>query len=133
MCWIRTFSLALFIGSSCCDFVVNVRTRDGNVVKQTIKEHPHDSFITLEYDDWDLTKVTQVIDYQSGFSIYRIVLYGEIDAGQPLIQTLCFLNHLSHADFIEPDSVGKLRQVRHITVQQILISALHVNLILNIL
>lgn len=93
------------------EFVINAKNDDGNVVKEVIQEHMEGSYITLEYTDWDLTKITHLIDSKSGFSIYRVILYGELDIDQPLIETLCFVNHVAPTEFIEPDSVSKLRQV----------------------
>lgn len=94
------------------EFLVNAKTKAGNVVKQSITENIADNHILLEYTDWDLTKITQLVDFKSGFNIFRVVLYGEVDLGQPTVQILCFANNLISTDFIEPDLVSKLRQVR---------------------
>lgn len=93
------------------EFLVNAKTQLGNVVRQSITEDISDNSIRLEFVDWDLTKITQVVDFKSGFSIFRAVLYGEVDLGQPTSQILCFVNNLGPKDFIEADSVSKLRQV----------------------
>lgn len=105
------FSLGLGAVLVNCEFIINAKNDDGNVVREVIQEHVEESFITLEYTEWDLTKITQLIDFKSGFSVYRVILYGELDLGQPAITTLCFVNHVASTDFIEPDSVSKLRQV----------------------
>lgn len=103
--------VTLFIASVAGEFLVNVKTKAGNVVKQSIRENITESFIVLKYTDWDLTEVTQVVDFQSSLNIFRVVMYGEIELGQPPARILCFINYLSVADFIEPDAVSKLRQV----------------------
>ena len=108
--------LALFLLSLCLpqtrsEFLVNAKTKAGNVVKQSITENISDNSITLEYTDWDLTKITQLVDFKSGFNLFRVVLYGEVDMGQPTVQILCFVSHLISTEFIEPDLVSKLRQV----------------------
>ena len=93
------------------EFAINAKNDDGNVVREVLQENVQESYITLEYTDWDLTKITQLIDFKSGFSIYKVVLFGELDLGQPSVDTLCFVNHVAPTEFIEPESVSKLRQV----------------------
>lgn len=90
---------------------MNVKTRANNVVKQSIRENISDFSVVLEYEDWDLTRITQLVDFKAGLNIFRIVLYGEIELGQPTAQIMCFIGHLTATDFIEPDAVSKLRQV----------------------
>ena len=70
--------LALFLLSLCLpqtrsEFLVNAKTKAGNVVKQSITENISDNSITLEYLDWDLTKITQLVDFKSGFNLFRVV------------------------------------------------------------
>ena len=93
------------------EFLVNVKTEAGNVVKQSITENIADSYVRLQYEDWDLTRVTQLVDFKSNYNVFRVILYGEIELGQPLAQIMCFVTHFANADFIEPDAVSKLRQV----------------------
>ena len=95
------------------EFLVNVKTEAGNVVKQSITENMADLSVRLEYQDWDLTTITQLVDFKSNLNIFRIIIYGEVELGQPTAQILCFVSHFAPTDFIEPDSVSKLRQVVH--------------------
>ena len=94
------------------EFLVNVRTEAGNIVKESISEDIAQSRVTLEYEDWDLTTVTQVVDFRASLNIFRIILYGEIELNQPTAQVLCFVTNFSRSEFIEPDAVSKLRQVK---------------------
>lgn len=108
---VATIYLLSCLTSVSADFLVNVKTDAGNVVKQSIRENISESSVILEYEDWDLTQVTQVVDFKSSLNIFRIIIYGEIELGQPPAQILCFIGHFATTDFIEPDAVSKLRQV----------------------
>jgi len=113
MSFSRLVLLALVFTSTeiLSEFIVNVKTQAGNVIKQSIKEDVADSSIMLEYKDWDLTKVTQVVDFKSNLNLFQIIVYGEMDLNQPPFQVLCFLSYFKTAEFIEPGAVSKLRQV----------------------
>jgi len=50
---------------SSAELVVNTKTRSGNIVKLSITDSLARSSITLEYQDWDLTQITQLVDYTS--------------------------------------------------------------------
>lgn len=42
----------------------------------------------------------------------KVIIPAEEELGQTGLQTLCFLIHAAQADFIAPDAMAKLRQVR---------------------
>lgn len=99
------------------ELVVNVRSRDGNVVREVISDNVKNGTIDLTFTTFDLTKVTQFIDYSQGVQIFRVVILGEEDLGQPPFRELCFVNHFASGDFISVEAVSKLRQKNPQTIR----------------
>jgi len=63
------FQQAIFsftcIVCACGELIVNVRSNDGNVVREVISDNTRNGTIYLTFTSFDLTKVTQFIDYNN--------------------------------------------------------------------
>ncbi|GBP53469.1 Out at first protein [Eumeta japonica] len=77
---------------------------------------PEDS-ITLEFMRLDGVFVSQLVDFANEVEVMKLIIPGEEELNQIGFQTICFLTHAAHSDFIAPDAMAKLRQKNPGTVR----------------
>jgi len=102
----------LFLPSSRCQLVVNVRNSGGEIIQEAISANTTEETVKLEFRKPDGTLITQFIDYASEVQIFRMITMAEEERGQrgDAYHVLCHVIRFSKSDFISADAMSKLRQ-----------------------
>jgi len=119
----------------CGDLIVNVRNQGGESYKQTIRANLENETVVLNFDSYDGSSTTMVIDFRNEIQVVRHVRLGDQDESDlisnsvdeydgvkngkarrdgsnsyAVYKSYCFVTKFKNNEFIPVDAMAKLRQ-----------------------
>ncbi|CAL8090791.1 unnamed protein product [Orchesella dallaii] len=117
------------------DLIVNVRNQGGESYKQTIRANLENETVVLNFDSYDGSSTTLVIDFRNEIQVVRHVRLGDQDESDLMLNSVdeyeglkngktrrdvsnsyavyksyCFVTKFKNNEFIPVDAMAKLRQ-----------------------
>ncbi|XP_058956263.1 out at first protein [Pocillopora verrucosa] len=108
---------AFLVQNGSFTLVVNIKSKDGEIVQQTFSADPEKDFVTIDYKSNENRFVSVYIDFRQKRKIFQVIVLGEMDKAESSYEAMCFVAELKEEEFISSDAMSKLRQKNPSTIR----------------